>query len=355
MGFLLFDKNGTFNPTTYGLSPGDTIYVTVVGGGGGGGALAQYNSDKPWYVAGGNGGASSFGNILTASGGKGGATSSVHISLYETMRAGAGTFKGVPITGPVSSSNGYWQFGANGAGGFLPERPNLGGDAVPPIVLGYFSSGTAAGRYHLSAHNSLSSPQGISVQISSGVTNALDISVSNASDLWMPVCQNLLIMFVALHQLRAGNGVGNNSNLTVPFGAQTAPYNGIGGIGYGAGGGAAFAGTYNLYSVASGNSGEIKSTAHVLTNINAITVTVGGGGAGGAAGYLTGEAGPAGSAGSYGASVSSTNNNRQSLNSGRGGYAGVFGAALDAKANQFNIYGVAGGGGGAGGCVAIWW
>lgn len=54
MGMLLFDKSGTFVPSTYGLTVGDMIHVVAIGGGGSAGAA---------------GGATSFGNLLTVAGG----------------------------------------------------------------------------------------------------------------------------------------------------------------------------------------------------------------------------------------------------------------------------------------------
>ena len=57
MGFLLFEKSGTFNPTTHGLVVGDVINVIVVGGGGGG---ASGYGNSTYGKNGGNGGTSSF-------------------------------------------------------------------------------------------------------------------------------------------------------------------------------------------------------------------------------------------------------------------------------------------------------
>ena len=54
MGMLLFDKSGTFVPSTYGLTVGDMLHIVAVGGGGSAGAA---------------GGATSFGNLLTVAGG----------------------------------------------------------------------------------------------------------------------------------------------------------------------------------------------------------------------------------------------------------------------------------------------
>ena len=54
MGMLLFDKSGTFVPSTYGLTAGDMLHIVAVGGGGSAGAA---------------GGATSFGNLLTVAGG----------------------------------------------------------------------------------------------------------------------------------------------------------------------------------------------------------------------------------------------------------------------------------------------
>ena len=54
MGMLLFDKSGTFVPSTYGLTVGDMLHIVAIGGGG---------------SAGNAGGATSFGNLLTVAGG----------------------------------------------------------------------------------------------------------------------------------------------------------------------------------------------------------------------------------------------------------------------------------------------
>lgn len=63
MGFVLFTSSGTFNPATYGLSPGDLLQVIVVGAGGGGRGSGG---------AGTAGGSSSFGSHATAAGGAAG-------------------------------------------------------------------------------------------------------------------------------------------------------------------------------------------------------------------------------------------------------------------------------------------
>lgn len=54
MGMLLFDKSGTFAPSTYGLTVGDMLHIVAIGGGGSAGAA---------------GGATSFGNLLSVAGG----------------------------------------------------------------------------------------------------------------------------------------------------------------------------------------------------------------------------------------------------------------------------------------------
>ena len=54
MGMLLFDKSGTFVPSTYGLTVGDMLHIVAIGGGGSAGAA---------------GGATSFGNLLSVAGG----------------------------------------------------------------------------------------------------------------------------------------------------------------------------------------------------------------------------------------------------------------------------------------------
>lgn len=55
MGMLLFDKSGTFVPSTYGLTVGDMLHIVAIGGGGSAGKA---------------GGATSFGSLLTVAGGK---------------------------------------------------------------------------------------------------------------------------------------------------------------------------------------------------------------------------------------------------------------------------------------------
>ena len=54
MGMLLFDKSGTFVPSTYGLTVGALLHIVAIGGGGSAGAA---------------GGATSFGNLLSVAGG----------------------------------------------------------------------------------------------------------------------------------------------------------------------------------------------------------------------------------------------------------------------------------------------
>lgn len=78
MGFVLFESSGTFNPSAYGLVPGDLLQVVCVGGGGGVAGTDYYVTDSSAQYGYSSksvkfdGSASSFGSFLTAPGGVGG-------------------------------------------------------------------------------------------------------------------------------------------------------------------------------------------------------------------------------------------------------------------------------------------
>lgn len=68
MGMAIFESSSNFNPANHGLKIGDEINIICVGGGQGG--MHFYSSaDGSKAGDGGNGAASSFGNIVTAKGG----------------------------------------------------------------------------------------------------------------------------------------------------------------------------------------------------------------------------------------------------------------------------------------------
>lgn len=381
MGFLLFDKSGTFSPATLGLSPGDIITAIVVGGGGGGGA-ANINSSsyatapgvEPF--AGGNGGPSSFGSYATALGGGGG------ICAYSIAKAIlARSYQGGALGG-LGEYSGDVVVAGGGAGGWLPdmfEDVRAGGNAIK-----VYSSTAVSDLITVGASRGAGAPGNI-LGYTGNYTVKLDLMISpEVSYLYDVLTQYYgdtnRIHFEAVAALASGVRGG-------AAGLHTDGINDIacgrGGRGYGAGGGSVSGntespgrtGTEAVPISVGGNAGEIKVVSVTLQNLDAIPVTVGGGGSGAAAAstarrsssysgtvaYNYGN-GKAGTAGAGGAALAMTVDNVSTdssvlttygMTSGRGGYGDNM--AGDAQQTQSSGEYCACGGGGAGGCVAVFW
>ena len=342
MGMVLFNKSGSFNPSSYGLSVGDLIQVVVVGGGGGGAALGSQQSIS--VPRAGNGGSSSFGSYLTAAGGAGGGS---------TRLTQGSCFGGYSATAKYSnSSRDYCVCAGGGAGGWHPYADIEGGHGQDGFAMGYTTNSAAVTPMVIvPAPIALAGGSGAyiiqpgysSVYAKQGRYGGRErVSGGYYSDGYY------VGVFRGLHSILNGGGSGNGD------GRGTS---GAGGSGYGAGGGSG-AGYIDDDQYAAlgyaGNSGEIKRTFLTLTSVNAIAVTVGGGGSGSAINHNKAVAGKNGGAGTAGASATATFTGEQSQSSisGRGGYGDT--PAGDGTYST-GYSGCSAGGGGAGGCVAIFW
>lgn len=217
MGYVLFTSSGTFKPADYGLAPGDTIQIAAIGGGAGGAGEATFGTA---------GSASSFGSILTAPGGTACTKATTPGALSEGMLPG----NSYVVTTDVLNGDLYGISGQGGPG-WMPGEPR---------------------RYY----------ELFLLQVTPD---------DNLRAYWQG----------------AANTPKQQAATTIPLGAtspdwtdynkgssQSFFYDGPGGRGYGAGGGASNDGI-------GGNSGALRFASYVLPNTNGIAVTVGNGGAGG--------------------------------------------------------------------------
>ncbi len=343
MGFILFDKSGTFDPTTYGLSPGDVVHAVVVGGGGGG----CYNSNTSTY--GGNGGASSFGNYVTALGGYGAVynqTNPWRSTPTQYMTKGA-------ATGYNNVSN-YTILGGSGGGGWYPgykrgagyswghPQLNISGSQYEYVVFDVKgettkNTGGTPGRYFSNSSSSYFAFRPVTTQDEYWSSYLLSSSANSVTMQFAPVLP-----------VAGGCGMvnGNSYYDGTPYcrNNNCRGYNqGNGGLGYGAGGGSASPTTYT----AGGCGGELREGDFVLTSVSPVAITVGGGGAGGAY-YTNNSTVTAGNDGSAGAAGTAYNSYTCP-----GGYGTVIPTPAGIFTNTNYSYNC--GGGGAGGCVALWW
>ena len=330
MGYAFFNKSDTFRPSDYNLGAGDTIEVVCVGGGQGGSARyydQTIGKDRYWY--GGNGGTTSFGNYLSASGGS-------NVTNPEKIRGNnyfvGGTVLNAELRGSGSSKQYYNIAGGGGAGGYVPGEPIWGGDGTPgcgmvtqsnewysypiiaPTAFGGFGSMLIRSQDFNFGMHKFSKYTGVT-QILNGIKGTCGLCCGGGAG-------------------RAGEP-NNLSSSSGPAGYA----GGGGGTGYGAGGGGG--------SWTGGAAGLVRRATIKLNSSSAIPVAISGGGEG--AGYMAdGIAGGAGFAGgSTGHTGSSTNQG-----GGAGGYAGVGGK--DSTDYSSSLHSISGGGG-AGGCVEIFW
>lgn len=262
MGFTIFTSSGSFNPSDYGLFPGDMIHVKCVGGGGAGGGANNNN------YAGSAGGASSFGSVLSAAGGHAGITASLELPTAQVGSCqGSGAGMGYL---PYNSNATQAHYGGCGGHGWLPgvNVPTVAGCALSqmPVNISAVSS-SAIGMYPMQFAN------------------------------------GYFTCFGNFSQIRYnGHARAQNAAQTGQFGGYgCCTHNGsgyiiggAGGVGYGAGGGGACSNHSSNVSGSGGNGGVIADIDYVLTSVSSIAVTVGAGGAGSADGSFSGGGGARG-------------------------------------------------------------
>lgn len=263
MGFTIFESSGTFNPSTYGLTPGDVLHIIAVGGGAGGCGAANN------YTPGTNGGASSFGSVLTAAGGLAPSNSAPVTPQTGSFRGAQGIAGriGILYGANIDISSNVSVFGGCGADGWIPG-----------VCMGRsgFSSMIFAHSQYIG-----SSSVGVLSQDKLGHTSNFLFTGSGYSGPLMSATPS--------GTQQAGSG-----GIYVDYGSgetKILAISGAGGIGYGAGGGGGCcsyyaAGAY-VNAGAGGNSGVIAQKDYVLTSTASVSVTVGLGGAGGS-GYAGG-------------------------------------------------------------------
>ena len=230
MGFVIFENSGTFNPSSYGLSVGDSINIICVGGGEPGNSVSLFANSSSACVSSisyGTGGASSFGSYLTAQGGS------------TSLKSGMGT-----------GGSGSCGQGGGGAGGWLPGVQIFGGNGG--CAAASTTAPTTLPDYY--GHN----PSGLGGI--GGINYVNGITIPNP--------------YANLRRYSGGNK-GSGGSM------------GAGGNGYGAGGGGAAiltshrvdGSTYFYYADGmGGNSGELKIATVILSDTNGIPVSVGSGG-----------------------------------------------------------------------------
>ena len=242
MGMLLFDKSGTFTPSTYGLTVGDMLHIVAIGGGGSAGAA---------------GGATSFGNLLSVAGG-----------------AAAGSF------------------GYGGEGGWHPALPVTLCSAPPndvPMGTVMYSNagGCGCSKILLSGDSTALGTKTIYGSFAplyggAGYSNAF--TTEGASEALTGTSQN--------GYFNGGKGC-NGKTYSRDLSRDIALYLGGGGSGYGAGGGGGYAYSQDAdYGKApsknGGAHGAFNWLDYVLTasSPTSFAITIG---AGGAAGKVTGD------------------------------------------------------------------
>lgn len=236
MGFILYEKSGTFNPLDHGLSVGDVITVVVVGAGGGGACSTSISTASNNSLAGATGGSSSFGTILTALGGGGGVQYGSPQSTQGNMMAAPGADHST--TDPTGG------YGSAGGGGYWFD-----GSVRTQRKYGDLDSRNLGGYY-----------------VDTGYLDGVDDP---------PYYNNQ-------SPLGAGGPQGKGGKPSGAYGSLCGP----GGGGYGAGGGGARfyrkrdSSTFKEWWLYGGNSGEVKIVTYKLISIASIPVTVGIGGAG---------------------------------------------------------------------------
>lgn len=244
MGFILYTQNGSFNPASYGLTVGDVLFVKVVGGGGGGAGGEPATTGGAISQA--NGGASSFGSILTAAGGLAG----MHDPDKDAFKAFYRAYSNAP--GICNSSaeeygNKNWYYGGAGADGWLPGAKCS--DGICPLLYVPI------------------------VPISDGFNALTNLTPKVAGRL----CNMSNSGSFTAQYSPNDNPFGGAGGISYSYGYA---YITIGGLGYGAGGGSAVYNNSDAATGSGGGSGQIRDIVYTLPNLNAIPITVGAGGTG---------------------------------------------------------------------------
>lgn len=135
MGYVLYTASGTFNPTAYGLSPGDALNLVLVGGGGAGYARNQNGNT----AVGATGGTSSFGGIVSALGGAGGVAGTVPAMQgssqgYTHIPNGENAWRNVVRAGPCGWMPGYQLTQVVGTQDYINSQINGVSSAAPYIL-----------------------------------------------------------------------------------------------------------------------------------------------------------------------------------------------------------------------------
>lgn len=259
-GSILFTQSATFSPSVYGLTTGKFINYIIIGGGGAGGSTGTFSkytyngsahSDGHTTFqlnsGGSNGGTSSIGSYISASGGK------------TPVNTGTSYTSFYPI-GWDSSREDY-AYGGVGAGGWIPGK--------------IFNAYQEGGQPFFSSTSS-NLPDYVDVYDHGGQKIALINTSKYAEGGWCAVT------YPSENVLKSASGVGgspNPYNLTQNAGTSN---EGSDGIGYGAGGG----GQGNIYdsrreyscATQGGSSGQFKQGSFKLTSTADIAITVGAGG-----------------------------------------------------------------------------
>lgn len=250
MGFALITESGTFNPGAYGLKAGDIIHVKCVGGGGGGNI--SYSSNTTWSA--GNGGSTSFGDILTAPGGLGG-TGQNFVSVV------SGSCPGIPSM-QIRIHGATFECAGSGGHGWHPKYGTLAAVLPAPLYMPMMQK-------YSSTDSAWVPPQFETGKIGPFIYGTMEFSIGNTD-----TNSGGTADANALPWGHAGNSI-TTTNTDI-YSAS------VGGAGYGAGGGAGIYGsstTYYGYGTG-GSGGVIKDIDYVLKNTEKITITIGKGGAG---------------------------------------------------------------------------
>lgn len=273
MGFALFTSSGTFNPSTYGLSPGDLIHIKCVGGGAGGGGY-NYSGYLPSA-----GQASSFGSILSAAGGS--VPSSGNFNPVVDGSDPGGPGNGEYAQFAVRESNTSWTYYLYGCGvGGGGWHPQYGFVPSPPTALPFIPILPIGGMIQASTGSytaNISLTVGPQVTVPNYTARAYMLYGRQVSFNNSPTATASTLPY----GFAGGGAVRRNENSAYRYFCMSA-----GGVGYGAGGGGGCYDRNDSYSGSAspqgngGNGGVIADLDYVLPNSNSVTITVGNGGAG---------------------------------------------------------------------------
>lgn len=253
-GSILFNQNGTFKPSAYGLTTGKRINYIAIGGGGAGGAgywaynTSRMQNDVPYVSGGTYGTATSIGSYVTAPGAK--PTTEKHLAKMKTYTSdGDGDYTPRPT----------YVYGGCGETGWTPGI----------VFRGYTSPGRPSSETKNSEVSVLGSHSIHSAKVSGGTLYSIDAIESASVAVAMTVLPD-----------SAGGMLFSNHMKTESDGSRTYTYSD--GVGYGGGGGGVsqFKENTSTYIVAGpgGYAGTYKEGSFELTSTNNIPITIGQGG-----------------------------------------------------------------------------